>query len=232
MSKINVEIWSDIACPYCYIGKRKFEQALTRFAQASDVEIIWHSYELNPSLPKGNNNGSWVDYVKKLTGGSTESVNAKAAGLTQLAKEVGLDYHLDKTIITNTSDALRLVKLAKETGKADAAEEMLFKAYFVDGKDISDRAFLLETAEHLGITRTDAEALLDSEKYRDEIAEDIDFSENQLSLEYIPFYRINNRITIEGSLAVDEYVNALEAAVAGDDANFSGQSCSIDGVCS
>lgn len=225
MDKIKVEIWSDIACPYCYIGKHKFEKALEKFPQAENVEIIWHSYELNPDLPKGIETES----IKKQhysSGGNKK--------LENLAAEVGLEYNLDKLFYTNTSDALRLVKLAKTKGIANDAEEILFKAYFTDGKNVSDRNFLIEAGSSIGLVKNEIEEMLDSDRFLKEIKDDIAYSENVLHLEYIPFYLINDKITIEGSLAIEEYVKALESAVANDsdNTNFSGQSCSIDGVCS
>ena len=225
MSKIKVEIWSDIACPYCYIGKRKFEKALEQFPRANDVEVIWHSYELNPDLPKGTH--SEIGKNAHYNSNSNKKLQA-------LAAEVGLEYNLDKLVYANTSDALRLVKLAKEKGLATEAEEVLFKAYFTDGKNVSSRQMLIEAGTSIGLDKAEIEELLDSERFLQEIKDDIAYSENVLNLEYIPFYQIDGKVTIEGSLAIDEYVKALEAAVSGNDdaTSFSGQSCSIDGVCS
>ncbi len=222
MGKIKVEIWSDIACPYCYIGKRKFEKALEQFPQSNEVEVVWHSYELNPNQPKID---SLSEEQKKLSGKSGNH-------LETLAAEVGLDYNLNHVVHTNTSDALRLVKLAKEKGLADQAEEILFKAYFTEGKSVSNRQVLLESGEAIGLDKKDVEAMLDSDRYLKEIKSDMAYSENVLHLEYIPFYLINDKITIEGSLSVEEYLKALESAANDEDANFSGKSCSIDGVCS
>ena len=152
MSKIKVEIWSDIACPYCYIGKRKFELALQKFPQAEDVEVIWHSYELNPDLPKA---------VESASQKQLHFNDANNKKLQALAAEVGLEYNLDKLYYTNTSDALRLVKLAKEIGKAGEAEEILFKAYFTEGKNVGDRQFLVEVGTSLGLKQQDINEILD-----------------------------------------------------------------------
>lgn len=225
MGKIKVEIWSDIACPYCYIGKRKFEKALEQFPRANDVELVWHSYELNPELPKG---------IHSESGKSAHYNSSSNKKMEALAAEVGLVYNLDKLVYANTSDALRLVKLAKEKGLATEAEEILFKAYFTDGKNVSDRQVLIDAGTSIGLNKDEIEGLLNSERFLQEIKDDIAYSENVLRLEYIPFYQIDGKITIEGSLAIDEYAKALEAAVNGadDSTNFTGQSCSIDGVCS
>lgn len=112
---MKVEIWSDIACPYCYIGKRKFENALAKFPHANEIELVWHSYELNPDLPKRSSGKSYYEYYAEIHQSTVEEAKAYLQELVDLAKEVGLDYHFEKLVVANTSDALRLVKLAKKT---------------------------------------------------------------------------------------------------------------------
>lgn len=231
MNKIVIDIWSDIACPYCYIGKRKLEQALGQIPEI-EPEINWHSYELNPALPSTPLTDSWVEYMQKEHNMTPAQAQKKGDSITRIAKEVGLDFHLDKVVVANTSYALRLAKLASQYGKATEAEEILFHAYFVDGRDVSHRAFLVSVAEQLHLPVAEVEAMLDGDIYKQEIVDDIAYSENKLSLEYIPFYRINNSVTIQGSLSVEQYVNALKVAVRGNKDSFQGDSCSIDGVCS
>ena len=221
---MTVEIWSDIACPYCYIGKRKFEKALALFEHRDEIKLEWHSYELNPDLPKKALDMSFAEYFSKENGASAEDVKAFCLKLTSLAKEQGLDFNFDNLIVANTSDALRLVKLANESGLADEAEEALFDAYFVKSKDAS-------------IVK-----MLDSDKYLEQIEKDIDYSENGLNLEYIPFYYFNNKDIIQGSIEVEDYIDMLNKAYTewkehgvgrGDGEKRSGgRSCSADGVCS
>lgn len=214
--KIKIEIWSDIACPYCYIGKRKLEMALEQLPQDIEVELIWHSYELHPDLPKGNN-GPVGEYPE----------------IEKLANEVGLPFRMGKAVKTNTMDALRLVKLAHTKGLATQAEEVLFRGYFIEGEDVSDRRFLQKKGEEIGLSADEVGILLDADTFEQEVKSDTTYGDEVLKLEYIPFYLINDKVRIEGSLAVEDYLRALQSAVREEGTQLkSGRSCSADGVCS
>ena len=158
-----------------------------------------------------------------------------------MAKGVGLDYDFDNLVVVSTSDALRLVKLAKVSGLGTEAEEVLFDAYFVKGQNISDPAVLVQLGTSIGLQETEILAMLDSDKYLSEIKKDIEYSENELGLEYIPFYLFNNKQVVQGSIPVEDYLKVLNEAYAEWEGSgvssekgevISGQSCSIDGVCS
>lgn len=241
MEKMKIDIWSDIACPYCYIGKRKLEQALSEFSHADEIEIVWHSYELNPSLPKEPFHKSIYGYYADMNNYSEDDARKSLSDMTQFAAKAGLYYHFEKLVVTNTSDALRLVKLAAKHQLADQAEEVLFKAYFTDGKCISNRNTLIQLGTNIGLTETDIVAMLDSNIYLDEIKEDIRHSEEDLRLEYIPFYLFNNKDVIQGSLSAEEYLEALNKAYTdwktngitnGGGSRTKGRTCSPDGTCS
>lgn len=243
MSKMKIEIWSDIACPFCYIGKRKLEKALSQFSNKDNVELVWHSYELDPSLPKEAYKLGMYNYFSEKYGVSVDEARTTMAKTAAIAKEVGLDYDFENLIVANTSDALRLVKLAKEQRLATEAEEVLFEAYFVKGLDISDRKTLVRLGISIGLKEEDIVSLLDSDNYLDEIKQDIEYSENTLNLEYIPFYLFNNKEMVEGSIEIEDYLKVLiksykEWEQGGESSGvdkgdmISGQSCSIDGVCS
>lgn len=242
MEKMKVEIWSDIACPYCYIGKRKFENALAKFPHADEIELVWHSYELNPDLPKKPFGKSYYEYFAGIHHSTVEEAKADLQGLVDLAKEVGLDYHFEKLVVANTSDALRLIKLAKKYKLADQAEEILFKAYFVDGEDISDKATLVRLGTSIGLSEDDIMILLNGDEFVVDIEADIRFSEDELDLEYIPFYLFNGKDIIQGSLAEEEYIEVLSKSYnfwkqngvskGGGGDRHKGRACSPDGTCS
>lgn len=243
MDKMKIEIWSDIACPFCYIGKRKLEKALAQFPNRDKVELVWHSYELDPSLPKEAYKLGMYNYFSEKYGVSVDEARTTMAKTAAIAKEVGLDYDFEKLIVANTSDALRLVKLAKKHGLATEAEEVLFEAYFIKGMDVSDKDVLVDLGTKIGLDREGILSMLGSDAYLDEIKQDIAYSENVLNLEYIPFYVFNNKEMVEGSISVDDYLNVLTKAYEGWEQGgessevdkgdmISGQSCSIDGVCS
>lgn len=239
MKKMKIEIWSDIACPYCYIGKRKLEKALQQFPQADKVELLWHSYELNPDLQKTPFGKSYAQYIAETNGKDDVSEDLKE--LNDLAKSVGLNYNFDKIIVTNTSDALRVCKSARKYNLATEMEEAFFAAYFTDGKNISDRQTILQITAKVGLDTKEVEQMLDSNEYVSEIAEDIRYSEDKLNLEYIPFYLFNNKTIIQGSVDNEVYTETLKKTYADwlingtstdIDGSFVGKACSIDGKCS
>lgn len=244
MNKMKIDIWSDIACPYCYIGKRKLEIALDQFPEKDKIELVWHSYELEPELPKKAKHDSIYKYYEDKFGLPEDQARKNLHNVAELAKEVGLEYNFDKLVVANTHDALRLVKLAAESNKADLAEEVLFKAYFTEGKDISDKITLIQLGESIGLSEISILEMLNSNKYSEDIKKDIIYSEKELGLQYIPFYVFNNKQKVEGSIPVEDYLsilieaynqwehNGTSSAFGEFDEIISGQSCSIDGVCS
>lgn len=241
MDKMKIEIWSDIACPYCYIGKRKLENALNKFEHKDEVEIVWHSYELNPDMPKKALHEPFAEHFSKAHNMSIEDTQRKFDEITQIAKETGLNYNFGKVVAANTSDALRLVKLANTFDLADECEEVLFKAYFVEGQDISDRDTLMRLGKEIGLNEKRISNMLDGNVYFDEIKKDIEYSENELKLEFIPFYLINGKHAIQGSIAENIYLEVIEKAyeewktgeIVNEHENIvGGKSCSVDGVCS
>ncbi|MFR9164912.1 MAG: DsbA family oxidoreductase [Dysgonomonas sp.] len=243
MSKMKIEIWSDIACPFCYIGKKKMEQALSQFSESDNVELEWHSYELNPSLPKSGLSQTYYQYLAEMHDYSEEEAKADFKDVLELADSVGLKYNPDNIVVANTSDALRLTKLAAKYGKASEAEEALFKAYFVDGENVADRNVLIKIGGKIGIPAGDINRCLDTFEYSEDINNDIQRAEDELDLEFIPFYLFNNRYVIQGSVSVEDYLKALGEAYNDWKENgifigeekidvVHGKSCSIDGTCS
>src|SRR5690554_6952426 len=131
IQKMKIEIWSDVMCPFCYIGKRNFETALARFKDKEEVEIIWKSFQLDPTLPEVAQE-SQHDYLVKSKGMSPAQVESMLENVTRMAKRAGLDYHLDRSVMVNSFRAHRLIQLAKNEGLGDEAEERLFRAYFTE----------------------------------------------------------------------------------------------------
>lgn len=241
MSKMKIAIWSDIACPYCYIGKRKLEKALTQFPHKDNIELEWHSYELDPELPKKASNQTIYAHFAEKYGMQESDARASQAKIAEQAKTVGLNYDFDKLIVANTNDALRLVKLANKSGLATEAEEVLFDAYFVKGLDVSAHDVLVNMGTKIGLKKNDILALFVEKDYIEDIKKDIEFSENEYDLQYIPFYIFNNKHIVQGSIEVEDYLEVLEKSYAEWEHNgvstekgdtISGHSCSIDGVCS
>lgn len=238
---MKIEIWSDIACPYCYIGKRKLEKALEQFPHRDDVELVWHSYELDPELTAADSCKPYNAYMHKRFGYTEEQAQKSNAKLVRLAKEVELNYNFDHLIVANTSKALRMVKLAALSNLATEMEEVLFKAYFIDGKNIGSNDILIELGTQVGLEESAIIELLNGDRFAADIKSDIEYSESELNLEYIPFYLFNNKHVVQGSIAIDNYLDILqksynewkaEGVSSTRNKAIKGQSCSIDGHCS
>lgn len=240
---MKIEIWSDIACPYCYIGKKKLQKALDQFPHRDKITLEYHCYELNPDLPKKALTKSFFEYFAESHQMTIEEAKENCEQIAELGRSVGLNFNFDKIVVANTSDALRLEKLAQVKGLSDRIGDIFFKAYFNDGEDVSDRSTLIRLGTQIGLSETDIVNILDSQTYLKEIEKDIEYSENGLNLEYIPFYLFNNKHIVQGSISVEDYLNVLTKSFAEWEKNgiantdgkgdvINGQSCSIDGVCS
>jgi len=243
MNKMKLEIWSDIACPYCYIGKRKLEKALSMFQYADNIKITWRSYVLDPDLPKGKPDKTYYQYLAYMKNISEEEAKNSFQEVQQLAKEEGLHFSPEKIQPVNTIEALRLVKLSGKYDKENQAEEALFKAYFIEGKNISDKSILIAIGVSIGIAEADIIRSLDSFEYSDDVKNDAVEAEEKHQLEFIPFYLLNNKFIIQGSVSVEDYLKVLQEAYddwlkngeSKDDEtekSIKGRSCSIDGTCS
>lgn len=154
---MKVEIWSDVACPFCYIGKHRFEEALSRFGHGDKVEVIYRSFQLDPNAEKHPTQDAYTAIAEKY-GISREQSIAMHEDIVRQGKEAGIDYHFDSMIMTNTMDAHRLIHFAGQHGKRDKTAELLFKAYFTDGKNVSEKDTLLAVAAEAGLDREAAAA--------------------------------------------------------------------------
>ena len=138
---MKVEIWSDVMCPFCYIGKRKFENALAQFPQRDEVEVVWKSFQLNPFL-KTDPSKNTVEHLAEAKGWSLQQAQEATQYVTDIAQKVGLTYNMDKAVVANSFDAHRFLHLAKEHGVQDAAKERVLKAYFTEGVNICKKLII------------------------------------------------------------------------------------------
>lgn len=205
---MKVEIWSDVMCPFCYIGKRKFEKALSEFEGKEKVEIEWKSFQLNPAMktdPKKNIN----QYLSEIKGWSLEQAKEMNARVTAMAKEVGLNYDFDKAIVANSFDAHRLIQFAKRKERGDQMEEALFKAYFIDGKNTADHATLIELAVEAGLDATETKAILDSGIFADEVEADIELA-GQIGVRGVPFFVFDRKYAVSGAQAPEVFLETMK----------------------
>lgn len=205
---MKVEIWSDFICPFCYIGKRRFEQALEKFSHCDQVEVKFKSYQLDPDakyIPGKN----FAETFSELKGMPLEQVYAMNKQVADQAKEVGLTYHFDTMKYSNTFDAHRMVKLAATKGKEQELAERLFQAYFTKSELLSDKNTLIQIAEEIGLDKEDVENVLDSCKYRNKVNEDIDLAK-QLGVQGVPFFVFNEKYAVSGAQPEETFTQVLE----------------------
>jgi len=205
---MKIEIWSDVMCPFCYIGKRNFETALARFKDKEEVEIIWKSFQLDPTLPEVAQE-SQHDYLVKSKGMSPAQVESMLENVTRMAKRAGLDYHLDRSVMVNSFRAHRLIQLAKNEGLGDEAEERLFRAYFTEGLDIADTDTLTRLGKEIGLDEGDIQEALTDNRYAELIRNDIEEAQ-ALGIRGVPFFVFDRKYGVSGAQPPEQFLQTLE----------------------
>lgn len=237
---MTIEVWTDIMCPYCYIGKKFFEEARKDFSHNDEISVIWKAYPLNSNLP-GNGNGiNVVKYLTSYAGLSEDAINNMFNHIEELSTKAGVKFNLRNGIAANTKDAHRLIKLAHAIGKSDKVVDALGKAYFEDAKDYSDYQILLQIGTQAGLEENKIREMLQSDDFLYEIQQDIQEA-NNLGFDTVPTFLMDKRRAIVGSESVDLFRNVLEKSYDdwkartisnNNDLKISkGKSCSADGMC-
>jgi predicted DsbA family dithiol-disulfide isomerase len=205
---MKVEIWSDVVCPFCYIGKRKFEKALEGFAAKDKVEIEWKSFQLDPQLD--NKEGLSVhEYLGKRKGGTPADGKRMNDQMAAIAKEVGLEYNFDKAIINNTLTAHQLLHFAKTKGIQNQMKERIFKAYYTEGKDIGKIETLVQLAAELGLNEVETRKVLEENVYAKEVLADQEHA-YQIGVQGVPFFVFNNKYAVSGAQQPETFAQVLE----------------------
>lgn len=206
---MKIEIWSDIMCPFCYIGKRHFEAALKQFPQANEVEIEWKSFQLDPTIPKMDERVDVYQYLADKKGMSLEQSKAMHENVIQMAKNAGLDYNFDIAVVGNSKDAHRLIQFAKTKELGDQAEEALFKAYFTDGKNMADMKDLIEIGTSIGLDSNELTSILESDAFAYEMMQDVQEAQN-IGVQGVPFFVFNRKYAVSGAQPVEAFLQTLE----------------------
>jgi predicted DsbA family dithiol-disulfide isomerase len=208
-----IEIWSDIICPFCYIGKRRFEKALEKFEGKSNVQVTWKSYQLDPGLIT-NASKNVNQYLAQRKGISVEKAKEMNAYVTEMARSEGLIYNFDKAIVASSFDAHRLSHLAKRHGLQDAMEERLFAAYFTEGKNMADPAVLISLGKETGLDETGISKMLESDLYADEVHNDI-YEAQQIGVRGVPFFVFDNKYAVSGAQDSEVFLDVMNKVTAG-----------------
>lgn len=235
MPQLDVQIWSDIACPWCYVGKRRFEAALRQFEHREQVRVTWRSFELDPAAPRVRDDGrSYAERLAGKYGVDVAEAQQRIDAMVETAKGEGLAFRFDLIRPGNTFDAHRLVHLATARGCGDAAKERLLQAYLERGLAIGDHAVLRQIGEELDLDRREVVALLEGNDQGDQVRADEEMAMRN-GIRSVPFFVFAERLALAGAHppatildALNQAWGELTAPEAGGDA---GPSCGSDGCC-
>jgi predicted DsbA family dithiol-disulfide isomerase len=211
---VKVEIWSDVVCPWCYIGKRRFEAALARFPHREQVEVVWRSFELDPhaeSVRAAGEGPHHADLLAAKYAMSRAQAEAAIGSVTQAAAGEGLDFHLDVSLRSNTFDAHRLIHLAAARGLQGAVKERLMRAYFSEGAPVGDRDTLARLAAEAGLDAADVEKVLDTDEHADAVRAD-EAEARALGITGVPFFVVDRSYGVSGAQPADQLLAVLERA--------------------
>lgn len=207
---MEIEVWSDYVCPFCYIGKRELERAINTLGLEEKVEVQMKSFLLDPTTPEDSEESVYETLAKKYRM-PIEEAKKMTQSVANRAKEVGLEYNFDNMKNANTSKSHRLMKWAETKGKEKELCEKLFHAYFIEGKHIGKKGILLSLVEEVGLDVNEAEEILNSNIYNEEVEQDIKEA-MQLGVRGVPFFVINNKYGISGAQPQSLFKEAIEKA--------------------
>jgi predicted DsbA family dithiol-disulfide isomerase len=205
-----VDIWADVACPWCYIGKRQLDRALGRFAHRDRVEIAWRAFELDPLAPRAVEQAPHgVEQLAHRYGMPVPQARAMIEHVTEAAQRAGLELRLDRMRATSTFDAHRLLQLAVARGKQGALIERLLRAMHIEGRAIGDREVLAELARQAGLDDAEVGEVLGGERYAAEVRRDESIA-RELGIDAVPFYVFGGRFAVSGAQPIEVLGGALE----------------------
>lgn len=208
---MKIEIWSDIVCPFCYIGKKRLEQALASFPHRDEVEIIWKSYQLHPQFPQDAAGIPAVEYIKNAKGLPKEETLGMMQQVQSIGKSLEINFDFEKSLIVNTLNAHRLIHFAQETGLGNVLKERLFQAHFSEGADVNDSNTLIKLAQEVGMDKNEVDEILHSDRFVYEVTQDIQEGVN-LGLRGVPFFVFNQKFGIAGAQPLEMFEQTLRQA--------------------
>jgi predicted DsbA family dithiol-disulfide isomerase len=209
---VRVDIWSDLVCPWCYVGKRRFEKALARFDDRDEVHVVHRSFQLNPAAPRDRTSNR-RDMLMQKYRLSPAQVEERDARMTQTAAAEGLEFRLERTVTGNTFDAHQLVHLAHARGLQDSVVERFFRAYFTEQRSLFAHKPLVDLAADAGLDREEAAATLQSGRYAEAVKTDIEIA-RRLGATGVPLFVIDDRYGISGAQTPEVFLEALQRAAA------------------
>ncbi|MCI3936168.1 DsbA family oxidoreductase [Chryseobacterium aahli] len=204
---MKIEIWSDVMCPFCYIGKKNFEQALEKLPFKDEVEVEWKSFQLDPTLELAETKTT-AEYFREKKGFPEEQAKQMTAQVVNMGKASGINFNFEKALITNTFPAHKILHLAKKHGKSSEMEEELFKAHFLNGENVGDTEVLSSLAQKLGINKEETQQTLSSDKFDNDVNQDILEGRNH-GVTGVPFFILNGKYVVSGAQPAELFEEAL-----------------------
>ncbi|MDO7874932.1 DsbA family oxidoreductase [Hymenobacter sp. ASUV-10] len=228
---MKVEIWSDLVCPFCYIGKRRFEAGLQAFAHADTVEVVWRSFELDPNA-RPEPGRSVHESLAEKKGISVAQAKQMGAHVTQMAAELGLRYDFDRAIPTNTFLGHQLVHFAAHHGRQDAMKERLMAAYYTEGQNLNDLATLTSLAAEIGLDAEAARQALEAGTYANEVRLD-EYQAQQINVRGVPYFVFEDKYAVSGAQPIELFTEVLQTvwneAHPAPTVLATGEACDVDG---
>lgn len=209
--RLVVDVWSDVMCPFCYMGDTLLAQALEKFPHASGVDVRYHSFLLMPQLSDDDAPVSPTDLLSAKHGMPREQAQAMNDQVTERARQIGLDYHLDQAQAVATRTAHQLSHFAAAQGKQHEMVQQLFKAYFTDGRNVGDREVLADLAAEIGLDRDAALAALTSGEFADAVEADIQQA-REYGIQGVPFFVFAGKYAVSGAQPVEAFLQALDTS--------------------
>ena len=235
MKTLDLEVWSDIACPWCYVGKRRLEAALAKFPHRDAVRVTWRAFELDPEAPRVRDPKlSQAERLAAKYGRTVEQAQGMLTEMTATAAKDGLDFHFEKTRSGNTFDAHRLIHFATERGRGDAMKERLLRAYMTEGEAVGEVDVLVRLAGELGFVETEVRAMLASDENVSEVRKD-EADAQALGIRGVPCFVIDRRFGVSGAQPPDALLGMLHQAWAelsdrpATEVSAHGESCGPEG---
>lgn len=212
MKKLRVDVWSDVACPWCYVGKRRLERALAGFEHEADVEVVWRAFELDPEAPRVRDDGmGQAERLAKKYRRSVAEAEGMIANMTRTAAADGLEMRFDQVQSGNTFDAHRVIHLAAERGKQDAMKERLMRAYFTEGRAVGEAETLVALGQEVGLEEAEVKEVLASAAYAEDVRGE-EMLARELGITGVPFFVLGGRLGVSGAQPAEVLLGALREA--------------------
>ena len=207
-NKLKIQIWSDIMCPFCYIGKRRLENAITQFGHQDAIEIEWKSSQLDPNFIASEDD-NLTEHLAEKYRKDRDWATEMLENMTQNAANSGLEFHFEKSVMANSLNGHRLLHLAKQHQLGSELKELLFKAYFTDGKDVNDKETLKNLGIEAGLDTNKIDEVINSNSFTKEVEEDMLMAQ-KIGVQGVPFFVFDNKYAISGAQHVETFVKTLE----------------------